>query len=72
MKIFVAAKTGKKETRVIKIDSSHYIVHVMARPVGGKANAAIIEALANYFGIAPSRLQLMRGHHYKEKTVEIV
>lgn len=71
MKIVVTAKTGKKETRVVKIDSSHYAVHVIARPVGGKANKEIIESLADYFNIAPSRVFLMRGHRNKEKVVEV-
>lgn len=71
MKIFVTTKTGKKETKVVKIDKLHYVVYVKARPVGGKANKEIIESLADCFNIAPSRVFLMRGHRNKEKVVEV-
>ena len=72
MKLFITARTGRKETRVEKIDAAHYVVHVTARPVAGKANVAVIEALAQYLDIAPSRVRLMKGHHHKEKTVEVM
>ena len=51
MKIFVKAKPNAKVERVEKIDETHFVVAVKEPPLRGKANAAIVSALAEYFGI---------------------
>lgn len=71
MKIFVSAKTGAKKCNVEKIDGAHFKVTVKEPPQKGRANAAIAKALADYFGIAPSRMHLARGKTSKKKTFEI-
>lgn len=70
MKLFVTAKTNKKEIGVIQKDATHFIVSVKAAPVEGKANAAIAKALAKFLGIAPSRLVLRSGATAKSKVFE--
>lgn len=72
MKIKVRVKTGAKEGRVEKIGEGEYSVRVKARPVEGKANDAVIEALAKYFGIAKSRVALVTGRTSKQKLFEIL
>lgn len=49
----------------------NFIVRVAARPVEGKANAAIIQALSGHFGIAPTRIRLIGGEKSKIKRFEI-
>ncbi len=71
MKIFVKAKTRAKENKVEKIDDSNVIVFVKAAPAKGKANEAIIESLAEYFNLAKSDIEIIRGHKSKEKIIEI-
>lgn len=71
-KIFVSAKPGAKSAGVEKIDDTHFMVSVAEPPVQGKANRAIARALAEYFGVAPSRVSLSSGFSSKQKTFEIV
>ncbi|MFA6338850.1 MAG: DUF167 domain-containing protein [Candidatus Paceibacterota bacterium] len=84
MKIIVKAKTNSKEEKVERISQPSlgfedtkselvvYKVKVKEPPVDGKANTAIIKALAKYFDIAPSRVSLVSGQSSKQKVFEIV
>lgn len=71
MKIFVKAKPNAKEERVERIDASHFIVAVKEPPRDGKANTAIAKALAEYFDISFSRVELISGFSAKQKIFEI-
>lgn len=83
MKIIVRAKTQAKETKVervsqpamdfgvIKSEMIVYKVSVKEAPVAGKANKAIIEALAEYFDTAKSCVRLVSGESSKQKVFEI-
>jgi uncharacterized protein YggU (UPF0235/DUF167 family) len=46
-------------------------IKVRAKPEGGKANEAVLELLAEALGLAPSRLQLLRGATGRDKQVRI-
>lgn len=56
---------------VEKVDDAHFVVKVKAPPVDGKANIAIVEALAEYFNIGQSRVRLVSGAASKQKVFEI-
>lgn len=71
MKIYVHAKPKSREGRVEKIDETHFKVWVKEAPQQGKANEAVIKALAEYLDIAPSRMRVARGESAKQKTIEI-
>ena len=47
-------------------------VAVMSPPVEGAANAAVIEALAETFGVRRSAVEIIRGAKGRRKTVRIV
>lgn len=72
MKIFVKAKPSAKEEKVKKIDENHFAISVKGPPVQGRANKAIIRALADYLNIAPSRLNIISGHANKQKIIEFL
>lgn len=72
MKIFVKAKTKSRKEFVEKVDDTHYIVAVRDLPEHNKANLAIIDALAEYFGIAPSHISIVSGQTSREKIVEVL
>jgi len=72
MKIFVSIKPGAKVKKVEKTDESHFKVWVKESPVDGKANLALMKALAGYFDIAPSRIEIVSGHSSKKKVVEMI
>ena len=48
-----------------------YKVSVKEAPVAGKANEAIIEALAEYFDVTKSNITLISGQSSKQKVFEI-
>jgi len=71
MKIFVKAKPNAKEEKIEKISDNNFIVSVKEPPVQGRANAAIIKALAEYFGINKNQLEIVAGYTNREKIIEI-
>lgn len=71
MKINVIAKTNAKKPEIIKIDDNTFNVAVSATAEKGKANAAIIKALADYFDIAKSQINILSGKKSKNKVLEI-
>lgn len=72
MKTFVHAKPKSKKEFVERIDDTHLIVAVKDPPMNNRANLAIIDALAEYYGVAPSRISIIGGQASKDKVVEIV
>lgn len=75
MKIFVQAKPNSKEEKVEKIligGQESYRVYVKEPPVQGRANAAIIKLLADYFKVSPYKVGIISGHASRQKVVEIL
>lgn len=72
MKISVKVKPGSKNEKVIKVDGTNFIVHVKELPIEGKANAAVIKLLGNYFGIPKSNIQILKGLRSRNKLIEII
>ena len=71
MKIFVKTKPRSKQERVEKIDETHFIVAVKEIPIEGRANKAIIKALADYFDVARSSVRIVSGHTARQKRIEV-
>ncbi len=71
MKIFIKAKPNSKNEGIEKISDNTFIVKVKEPPVDGKANKAIVEKLAEYFGVSRSQVGIISGQSSKEKIVEI-
>ena len=71
MRIFVKVKPGAKETRVEAKDTTHFNVAVVEPAQDGKANRAIVKALAQHLDIAPSRITIITGVTVRQKLVEI-
>jgi uncharacterized protein len=46
-------------------------MRVRERAIGGAANAACIRALAAAYGVAPSRVELVRGERSRRKRFSI-
>jgi uncharacterized protein len=72
MKIFVKVKPGAREERVEKIDDINFKVQVTQPPEKGKANLAVIKALAEYFDLSQSNIQIVSGSTSKLKVIEII
>ncbi|MEW6617614.1 MAG: DUF167 domain-containing protein [Patescibacteria group bacterium] len=71
MKIFVTVKPNSKREGVEKIDETHVVVRANAPAKEGKANKRVEELLAEYLGIAKSRIWLVSGATAHEKIFEI-
>jgi uncharacterized protein (TIGR00251 family) len=47
------------------------VVRVKARAVDGKANAAVVAAVAVAFGVAERQVRIVSGHRSRTKVLEI-
>ncbi len=71
MKIKIKAKANSKVQSVEKIDDTNFIVSVRESPIDGKANKAIMKALAKYFGVSSINIKIISGRASKQKIIEI-
>jgi uncharacterized protein YggU (UPF0235/DUF167 family) len=71
MKITVLVKTQAQKTHVEKVEEKSYRVWVKSAPKDGKANEAMIKALAGYFDLPKSRITILQGITSKQKVVVI-
>ena len=71
MRISVKAKTNAKKELVEKLSDNEFAVSVKEPPIDGRANWAIARAIAEYFGVSPSRVAIVSGQTAKNKIVEI-
>jgi len=72
VRISVKAKTNAKKESVEKIGDKEFVVSVKEPPVDGRANWAICLAVADYFGISPSRVNVISGQSAKNKILDII
>jgi uncharacterized protein (TIGR00251 family) len=54
----------KEETGILK-------VYVTAQPVDDKANKAVIDVLADYFGVKKGQIEITKGLKSRNKTISI-
>lgn len=71
MRLQVRVSTNADKPGVQKITEAEYKVRVHAKPIEGQANAAVIEALAEHFGVQKSRVRIVAGLTSKRKTVDV-
>jgi len=72
MKLIVHVKPNSHADAVEPIDATHLTVRVRAKPREGKANEAVIRAIAEHLHIAPSRIIITNGVRSKVKTITII
>ena len=60
-----------KSNSIEKDGDGNYKVKLNAPPVEGKANAALIKFLAEYFKIKKSQIKIIGGEKSRNKIVEI-
>lgn len=71
MKIQVVIKPSARKTEVKKLADGSYRVAVKAPPIEGRANAALIEALADHFDRPKTSLKIVHGLKGKKKIIEL-
>lgn len=74
MLVSIRVKPGSKKGPLVQpnlVDDS-LVVYVREPAVDGKANRAVIELLAGYYELPKSRVEIIRGHAARLKTVRII
>ena len=72
MKISIIAHPNSRKPRIEEDLLGTLHVYVNAPPLEGKANRAVIEALADYFNVKKSSVLFIAGTKSKTKTFEII
>lgn len=67
----IRVKPGASRARVGGTHDGALIVAVHAQPVDGKANEAVVRALADAFKVSRASVSVIRGHAARAKTIEI-
>lgn len=71
MTISVIVHPNSRHPRIEEDLMGELHAYVSAPPLDGKANMAVIEALAEYFHVRKNAVTLMSGHTAKVKRFEI-
>lgn len=72
MKISAHLKPNSRHREeVVAGDNGSLTIYTKAPAVEGRANAAAAKLLAKHFGVAPSRVKLVRGATSKYKVFEV-
>lgn len=71
MILAVKVKPNARADALLGWDGDTLLVAVAAPPVDGKANAALVRFLGRLLGLAPSRLEVVRGTSSRIKHVAV-
>lgn len=71
MQITVRVKPGSRRGPLVEDGPDGLLVHVKERAADGAANAGVVRALAEHFGVAPRDVEILRGHTSRVKRVEV-
>ncbi len=71
MRLSVTVVPNARSTRVDRLDAGRLRVAVTAPPREGRANEAVVAALAEHFGVPRSHVRIIRGAGSRHKIVEI-
>jgi len=69
LKIYLQPKSSKNE--IVGPYRDGIKIKLTAPPLEGKANEALIRFLAKELSISPSCIEMLKGHHSREKTLRI-
>jgi uncharacterized protein (TIGR00251 family) len=69
LKVYLQPKSSKNE--IVGPYRDGIKVKVTAPPTEGKANNVLIRFLAKELSISPSRIEILKGLHSREKTLKI-
>lgn len=70
-KIAVTVKPNAKKAEVTQLATGEYQVEVREPAQDGKANQAVMELLARYFGVPKSTVRVKRGLSSRHKLLEL-
>lgn len=71
MIIKVKVIPNSKAEALQKLDTGNYKLKVKEKAIGGRANIAVISALALHFNVKKSSLRIIKGITSRDKVIEI-
>jgi uncharacterized protein YggU (UPF0235/DUF167 family) len=71
VQITVRVKPGSRRGPLVEDGPDGLLVHVRERAADGAANAGVVRALAEHFGVPPRDVEIVRGHTARIKRVEV-
>lgn len=72
MRLSVSVIPRAARERVEPMGEGRLRVAVAAPPREGRANAAVVRAVAAYLNVAPSRVRIVRGGTSRHKILEVL
>ena len=57
--------------QIVGLHNGRLKIKISAPPVDGKANQALIEFIAKALGVSKSKVEIVKGHSSKLKTLQI-
>ena len=70
-KIPVKVIPSSSKNEITKLADGTYKVKLTTAPVDGKANDALLALLSKQFGVAKSKITIVKGERGKKKIIEI-
>lgn len=64
--------TPKAKQNKVVVEADRLKVYLTAPPVEGKANQALIEILAEHYGVRRSQVKIIKGQKGRDKVMEIL
>jgi len=71
VKFFVHTKPNARKAEMRQIDETHFVIAVKESAHEGKANEAVLRALARYLHIPLAHITLRSGARSKRKVFEV-
>ena len=72
MKLLIQVHPNAKIPRVATHPENSLDIYVSQSPIEGKANAAVIKALAKHLGVSKSKVRIVSGIKGKKKVFEVL
>jgi len=72
MRLRIRVQPNSRQPGIEELPDGTLKVRVSAPPQEGKANIAVIEALAKHLGVAKTRIRILHGQSGRDKLVEVI
>lgn len=69
--LYVRVQPRASRDEIIDVRDARLRLRTTAAPTDGKANKAVIRLLADYLGVAPSTISLVRGKARRDKQLRV-
>ncbi len=68
----VRVQPGASKNEIVGVQQDALKIRISAPPVGGKANKALVQFLAEQLAVKRSQVEILNGHTTRRKTIHII